>query len=193
MDPAVRRGVRRYVTLAANCGNWTSQDTYSMGPSDGEESAFSGWGSRPWSTPAHLHCFQVDFQTPVVAVPDSGRLAFYLVDSWTPGGGIGAADTAGQNAATSAGLTGSFRALLATSTDSAASRFTDGPTWVRRDGVRLAATAADVLAGNLEAATSRRRSACKRAARTARPAGTSSPVALHRRSRDWASTSGSAQ
>lgn len=152
VDDIVATGTKLDGSLDVNCSDWTSQDMYMMGPSDGEEIAFSGWGNRFCSTPAHLYCFQTDFQTPVVAVPESGRLAFYLVDGWTSGGGIGTADTACQNAATGAGLAGSFRALLATSTDSAASRFTDGPTWVRRDGVRLAATAADVLAGNLEAA-----------------------------------------
>ena len=49
----------------------------------------------------------------------------------------------------SAGLSApdTFRALLATSTATAASRFSDGLTWSRPDGFPIAPTALDVLAG----------------------------------------------
>jgi hypothetical protein len=44
-------------------------------------------------------------------------------------------------------LTGTFRALLATTTASAASRFgTTGATWVRADGIAITTTAAELFA-----------------------------------------------
>lgn len=196
VDDIVATGTNLDGTLAPNCVDWTSTGSYEMGPSDGEEIAFSGWGARPCSTPAHLHCFQIDFQMPVVAVPDTGRIAFYLVDSWTSGGGIGDADMSCQTAANGAGLTGTFRALLATSTDSPASRFTDGPTWVRRDGVRLAATAAEVLAGNLEAAISVQAGGAHTTSGGHVITGSTSPAVAGSTSStctDWTATSGNAE
>ncbi|HSD88871.1 MAG TPA: hypothetical protein VLB44_15190, partial [Kofleriaceae bacterium] len=67
-------------------------------------------------------------------------------------GGFAAADAFCQAEADAAGVTGTFHALLAGSSANAASRFdTNGPTWVRADGVPLATTATDVMAGNVRA------------------------------------------
>jgi hypothetical protein len=60
-----------------------------------------------------------------------------------PGGGLASADQLCQNEAAQAGLSGSFKALLASSTAGAASRFTvDSRPWVRPDGVTIASPGA---------------------------------------------------
>lgn len=49
--------------------------------------------------------------------------------------------------ASDAGLVGTFKALVSTTTASAASRFsTAGPPWVRTDGIPIVAAAADLFA-----------------------------------------------
>jgi hypothetical protein len=58
-----------------------------------------------------------------------------------------------QAEAEAAGLPGTYRALLATTNQSAASRFDlDGPNWVRPDGIALAASPKDLMDGRSVAA-----------------------------------------
>jgi hypothetical protein len=66
--------------------------------------------------------------------------------------GLAGPDALCQQEATSSHLEGAFRALLATSTASAVSRFSEaGDTWVRPDGIPVAATVAEFFAGGLAA------------------------------------------
>ncbi len=100
---------------------------------------------------SRLYCFGVDRSTPVALAPQTGRLVFVSSASFPIGTGIGAADTECQNEANAAARSGTFRAFLATSTTTAASRFSaSGATWVRVDGLPIAPTAARVLAGSIE-------------------------------------------
>jgi hypothetical protein len=63
-----------------------------------------------------------------------------------PGGGLADADALCATEAAEAGLSGSFKALLAADGYSAEDRFdTDGDVWVRPDGVAITATAADLF------------------------------------------------
>jgi hypothetical protein len=84
-----------------------------------------------------------------VVKPVPGRIAFVSVGQILPNAGRAAADALCQTEAVGAGLPGSFRALLATSTASAGSLLDTsmGP-WVRVDGVPLADTAAAVVSGS---------------------------------------------
>jgi hypothetical protein len=86
-------------------------------------------------------------------MPVSGRYAF-LSSGFAPGGtGLQAADEQCQNEATAAMLPGTYKALLATSQTSAVDRFnTNGPTWVRPDGVPVFATANDLTTFTMMAA-----------------------------------------
>jgi hypothetical protein len=94
-----------------------------------------------------LYCFGTGMTTPVRPAAPSGRRAF-LVPAWNPGGGIASADTACQTAATGASLAGMYRALLPTTGTTAISRFDlGGPMWQRADGADLAASTADLAAG----------------------------------------------
>jgi hypothetical protein len=57
---------------------------------------------------------------------------------WTPGGGIASADSACATAATTAGLSGSYKALLPTIGATALSRFNlNGGNWVRVDNAAV--------------------------------------------------------
>lgn len=90
--------------------------------------------------PTHIYCFGTDAYTDVTPSSSSGRLAFLSTGTWSPGGGVATADALCQSEANGAGEAGVFRALLATSTASAMSRFsTSGQTWVRPDGVEIVA------------------------------------------------------
>jgi hypothetical protein len=97
-----------------------------------------------------LYCFQTDLQVPLNPIAANGRKAF-LSSAWIPSNGLAGADAQCAADATGASLGGTFKALLATSFATAASRFNaSGLTWVRTDGVALAPTAAAVLAGTVD-------------------------------------------
>jgi hypothetical protein len=95
-----------------------------------------------------MYCLGIDHSVPVVPTVTLGRLAF-LSGTWTPTGGVAGADTHCQTIANNRSLAGTFVALLATQTASAASRLTNGAPWVRIDGLALAPTAFDVMNGTL--------------------------------------------
>ena len=105
------------------------------------------------SIPSRLYCFGVDHDTPVEPAPVTGRLAFVTQASFLPGGGLAAADALCETERATGGLTGSFLALLATETSSAASRFdASGSPWFRVDGVQIAQTTQALLTdGNVMA------------------------------------------
>ncbi len=78
-----------------------------------------------------------------------GNIAFVSTKNFTPGPGIGiaGADALCASEATSASLAGTYKALLATSTASAASRMTLASIYVRPDGIPIA-TGATIAAGS---------------------------------------------
>ena len=102
---------------------------------------FDDGGASPCTQPVHIYCFGVSLVQPVVVMPPAGRRAFLTAQPFTVAGGIGAADTQCMTEATGAGLTGTFLALLPTSTATAMSRFAlTGDNWLRLDGVAIAET-----------------------------------------------------
>jgi cysteine-rich repeat protein len=132
------------------CADWTSEaaDQYLLsGDPTGGTGAWNGsWTSTQCSSPFRLYCLQRDFSNVLSFEPTGGRLAFVSNEPWFPEGGLSAADARCDQDALDAGLSGSFKALLATSTASAASRFsTEGGTWVRRDGIPIVAQAHDLF------------------------------------------------
>lgn len=106
-----------------------------------------GWpagGTGSWTigalakcdVPVRLYCFGIDRQQQVlVSSPPPHRLAFITTATFTPGGGLAAADALCASEATS--LPGTYAALLATTTETAASRFSAGAPWYRVDGVKF--------------------------------------------------------
>jgi len=109
----------------------------------GEFSSFGG-SSRTCSSFARLYCFGIDRRASVVATPPpSFRRAFLSVGAWRPDGGLASADALCAADASAAQLPGTYKALLATTSSSAAARFnTSRPPWARVDGVLLSPTAA---------------------------------------------------
>jgi hypothetical protein len=134
-------------TNATTCGNFTSD------VEDGNAILLAGWASANslWftngavalcSVQARIYCFGIDHLAQVAVTLAPGRRAFMTAASWTPGAGIGSADVLCQNEATAAKLPGTYKALLAPSGASAASRFdVSGAPWIRSDGIPLAPTA----------------------------------------------------
>jgi hypothetical protein len=139
----VATGTRYDGTRAPN----TAQDfTSSTAPFDsGSSSGTSGtWTDfADGSGAAHLYCFGVDHSHPLTIAPAAGRLAFLSATPFVPGGGLAAADLLCNQDAADNGLADgrSYRALLATATQPALSRFDPGKPWVRRDGVPWAGPA----------------------------------------------------
>jgi hypothetical protein len=94
-----------------------------------------------------LTCFEVGRNVTTVAPsPETGRHVFVTRGKLPGSGGIAAFDALCASEATTASLTGSFRAAVATTTASIASRFTlDARPWVRMDGTRLSETPAGLF------------------------------------------------
>jgi hypothetical protein len=124
-----------------SCLDWMSADPLENGHA----------ASASWTSILAIESFQVDCDeskrllcletgqnVPVAASPHpTGRLGFVTRNDWTPGGGVASADAACMAEATSIGRSGTFLAMVATSTESASDRMNlDGEPWMRLDGVR---------------------------------------------------------
>lgn len=137
-------------TGGGSCDDWTSTGSgkwFLRGdPTDGTGGWSGSWRTVSCSGSFRLYCLQKDFKNPLTFAKVEGRLAFVTNDRWVPAGGLTAADARCNQDASAAGLPGTFKALLATTGASAASRFTTaGGPWVRRDGIPLVAQAADMF------------------------------------------------
>ena len=82
-------------------------------------------------------CVEIGRVQPVITRPDTGKRAFATTNSWQPGGGRDSADAHCASEASLAGLTGTFLAAMATTTETIASRFPADAIYRRTDGVRL--------------------------------------------------------
>jgi hypothetical protein len=82
-----------------------------------------------------MYCFQVDSNAPLVVSKHPGKRAFVTEGKVVPAGlGLNGADAFCNAEAKAANLDGSYKALLASSTASAASRFIPAQQYVRPDG-----------------------------------------------------------
>jgi hypothetical protein len=138
-------------TLAVNCADYTDPiRTANAGRAPATAGGFSNQSQIPCNDPTRLYCFQIDHAIPLAFTPTAGRRAFVSGALFPPTNGVAAADAICANEAQLAGFTGTFAALLPSATTPASQRFgAAGPPWVRPDGVVVAATAADLLAGAL--------------------------------------------
>ncbi|HTV25042.1 MAG TPA: hypothetical protein VMG12_40390 [Polyangiaceae bacterium] len=102
---------------------------------------FSSFNQASCSVARPIYCFGIDREVAIRPRPDDGRVAF-VSRSFLPSGGRAGADQFCRTEASTLGLTGSFKALVATSTASPASQFDlTGPPWIGLDGIRIASTA----------------------------------------------------
>ncbi len=133
--------------LGYNCSDWTSTtDVLIFGSATAGPMNWTVAGGT-WCAPGfrgHLYCFGTDAATPLAMSPGIGRIGF-LSQPISPGAGIVALDAQCATEAAAASLPGTFKALVATSTASAVSRFDlgKGP-WIRTDGVAIVSAAADI-------------------------------------------------
>ena len=142
----------RYDESRGNCSDFTSTaGTLAVGSTSAttlfaNEFVFT----HGCETEYHLYCFGVDKNVPLAPQPASGRIAFVSnFGMFMHTGGTDEADLLCESEASDAGLSGSFRAFIASSSFSAVSRFdTTGPPWIRPDGVPIVARAADLGAGS---------------------------------------------
>lgn len=133
------------------CAGWTTTTGRALAgyPWSGCGMWTSGAGVACDGASAHLYCFGTDFHATNTRPAAQGPLAFVTALSYR-GESVASADARCAAEAAAAGRSGSFRALLATNTASAISRFsTSGTPWVRPDGVAIAAQAADLARGTL--------------------------------------------
>jgi hypothetical protein len=128
-----------------SCGGWASTvGSTSTGIASNDAQTFTFAGSASCAAPARLYCFGVGNAPVVAPAAVSARHAF-ISENWTPGGGLASADLRCAEDATAANLSGTYKALLATSTASAIARFNtaaDAAPWARPDNTLIAATAA---------------------------------------------------
>jgi hypothetical protein len=135
-----------------NCADFTSTGPQLyFGLSNATTELFSRQGSTACGNPMSLYCFGIDHAEPL-RLPDAviGKRVF-VSDAWTPGGGLGNADAQCQTEAQQAGFAGSYKAVLATTSQSAASRFvlSNGPV-VSVDGLVVATTVQAFMSDQLE-------------------------------------------
>ncbi|MBL0218619.1 MAG: hypothetical protein IPQ07_32665 [Myxococcales bacterium] len=133
-------GINAGSVTANTCLDWTSSSAteYGFGALTQFASRLtSGW-DQTCDSSARLLCVEVGRIVPVEIHPDTTtKQAFATTGTWTPGNGRGSADALCASEASGAGLSGSFLAALATSTETIASRFSASAQYHRVDGVRL--------------------------------------------------------
>ena len=143
-------------TASTSCSDYSDPaGMIRFGSTDGTYEAWFTRGFDPCNQPARIYCFGTSLARPVTITPEIGRRAFVTVGTFAPGGGVAAADALCASEAQAAGLSGTFQALLETSTAGAASRFSlSGATWVRLDGVPIVDSPAQLATGILNTSLS---------------------------------------
>jgi hypothetical protein len=132
---------------SADCGGWASPGSAAIGGITRTWSTL-GWYqavSLPCTSPTRMMCAERDRVVPVAPIATTGRIAFVTTGTFTPGGGLAAADQMCANEASAAGLPGTYLAWLGSSAGGPETRFGPGEPWRRVDGVRLAETADALL------------------------------------------------
>jgi hypothetical protein len=141
-------------TATGTCLDWTTNQTVpqnwaTVGAPSGTSTRFTQFvsydGQSSFVTACdfgRLYCFGIDYTTSATVPTPTSRQVFLTDGTWTPGGGIAAADTVCAQEAQAAGLVGSFKAVLPTQSEGANSRFNaSGLAWSRPDGPLVASSA----------------------------------------------------
>jgi hypothetical protein len=144
-------------SFGLTCGDWTSNDiegpqgaagAVGGGPGiwlDGYFANCSYGPGNPGGFHLGLYCFMVDHTAPVAApvAPAGAKRIYATRDSFTPGGGIAAADQLCADRRPPG--VGAVKALLATTQAPASARLAPAATYVRPDGV-VVGTGAELVA-----------------------------------------------
>jgi hypothetical protein len=144
-------------TGTVNCNDWSSAASSDLGWNGSQFDGSGVWTNQseaPCSSTLALYCFGVDLANAVTVAAPTGRIAFLSNGTFTPGGGLAAADTLCQQEASADALPNptTYLAFLGTATASASSRFNlSGAIWQRPDGAAIV-TSASAIVNNLQAA-----------------------------------------
>lgn len=136
-----------------SCADWTDDSTAAstrVGMPSGGNAEWVTFGTYLCDADdMRLTCMGISHDAPIDLEPARGRRGFVALPA-SVGGGVGAMDALCQSQADANGHPGSYLALIATSTVTASSRFDlTGPTWVRADGAKIWADAADMPSGRM--------------------------------------------
>ncbi|HEY2387755.1 MAG TPA: hypothetical protein VGK30_12400 [Candidatus Binatia bacterium] len=128
---------------SSTCANWTSTSgSATIGSTGAGPDAWTASITQSCNAPRHLYCFETDKTATLTPTVAPGNLIFVTNGTFTPGaGGTATADALCNSEATTALLSGSFVALLATSTQSAAARVVLSALNVRKDGISVGSDA----------------------------------------------------
>ncbi len=139
----------------SDCAGWTSSAS-TIGlygtSSDGSRDWAPTFYGQGCSTSASIYCMGTNLTTAVTPATTTGRYAFISSSFFTPSSGLAAADGICSTEATNAGLAtpSNYKAFLASNGTTAASRFSlTGANWIRTDGLPIASSIANLLAGTL--------------------------------------------
>jgi len=147
---------------ALRCGNWADTSALVAVRGDARDGT-ARWVDLDLASPAAcsanlgIYCFGTGIIRELVPAPppEGAALAFVSNDTRNGRMGIAALDTLCSDAATGAGLGGSFKALVTPrGGENAVSRLTFTGPWYRPDGILVASTLADVAAASLESSLS---------------------------------------
>ena len=125
---------------SSTCTNWsTTSGSATTGSTGAGPDAWTNSISQTCNAARHLYCFETDKTATLTPTPAPGNLIFVTNGTFAPGPGMGtaAADALCNSEAAAAHLSGSYVALLATSTQSAASRVVLSALNVRKDGISV--------------------------------------------------------
>jgi hypothetical protein len=135
----VATGTHADGTDSSDCTNFTGNASgfNTAGVPDAISGSWTDHSGPACSDDQRIYCFGTDVinDKPTIAT-DEGKRAFVTTSSFSPGGGIAAADALCASEAADAQLTGEYAAGLATQASAIQSRFGGGP-WVRVDGVTV--------------------------------------------------------
>ncbi len=142
------------VSGSATCSDWASTSgSGRIGNSQGGPATWTDASSSPsCGQPHRLYCFGTSLTPPALGpTVESAKIAFLSTNTLQPSTspGVAGADAMCAADASGAGLTGTFRALLATSGASAVSRVTLAARYVRPDGTFIATGSALAAGGAL--------------------------------------------
>jgi hypothetical protein len=131
----------------STCNDYTSTTPgVSAGLADNSPYGWSSNMGAGCSDMVRLYCFQVDHDFPVALAPESTRTAFVTVNDLTGNATPAGFDQECNTEAASVGMSGTYLAAVATTTQSALARFKPGAPWVRADGVTTIDSSGHMLA-----------------------------------------------
>jgi hypothetical protein len=136
------------------CGDWTANTgVTAYGIPSAEGASWTRWADTSCGTAWRFYCFGIDHQRSVAPPAPSGRIVFVSNGLFDTSTGLAGADALCTSEASSAGLPGNFRALLAGNGTNATRFIPNDLPWYRVDGVAVTTDFATLTAPMLRTAS----------------------------------------